>query len=506
VSGVKMPEPARRGGLEGLRPLSKSRITAGLQCLKRVYLETYDGAKREIEPGRRAILEAGRLVGRVARDYFPGGVTIEYEGVSHDEAVRRTAAAVADPSTRAIYEGAFTHGGIRSRVDILARTAGGRWDLIEVKSSTGFKGEYLADVAAQLHAVEGSGVAVGRIFLLHVNNQYLWDGGAYDIPSLFVAHDLTEGVRSAVPKLLGRVREMWEVLERTEPPPIPIGPHCRKPYPCPFHRHCHGSIPEHHVINLPRLTPKMYGALIAAQVEDIRNIPDGFEGLSEFQWRVRNAVLRGEPYRHPGLQSELGALQFPIHFLDFETCNPALPVIPGTRPFEQTPFQWSVHMLREDGTHEHHGYLHRYRTDPREALASGLVDALADVGSIVVYSGFEARVIRSLADALPDLEDSLLPLQDRIVDLLHLLHNYYYHPNFHGSFSIKDVLPVLVPTMSYDDLFIREGSQAALAFIALTDPQTEQGERSVLDQALNDYCARDTMALLRMYQVLREMS
>ena len=495
------------GASEGiaLRPLSKSRIVAGLQCLKRVYLETYDGAQREIGPGRRAVLDAGQLVGKVARDYFPGGVTIERDNVPHDEAVRRTTAALADPEIRAIYEGAFTHGGIRCRVDILARTNGSGWDLVEVKSSTGFKGEYLADVAAQLHAVEGSGVQVCRVLLLHVNNQYLWNGGAYDIAALFAAHDLSEGVRAALPKLLGKVGEIQAVLQGPEAPSIPIGPHCRKPYPCPFHGHCHGSVPEHHVSNLPRLTPKMYGTLIAAQVEDIRQIPDGFEGLSEFQWRVRDAVLRGEPYRHPGLKEALDQIRFPIHFLDFETCNPALPVIPGTRPFQQTPFQWSIHVLHEDGTQEHHGYLHRDRTDPREALASGLVELLADEGSIVVYSGFESRVIRSLADALPALEERLLPLQDRMVDLLHLLHNYYYHPNFHGSFSIKDVLPVLVPALSYDDLFIREGSQAALAFIELTDPQTDTEERAVLDDALIAYCARDTMALLRMYQVLRGM-
>lgn len=502
MSRIQAPEPERT---DAPLALSKSRITAGLQCLKRIYLETYDGEKRRIEPGRRAILEAGKLVGTVAREYFPGGVAIDHDG-SFDDAVRRTASALADPGTRAIYEGAFLHAGIRVRIDILARTNGGdRWDLVEVKSSTGFKGEYLADVATQLHAAEGSGVAVDRVVLLHVNTGYRWDGGAYDIPSLFAVHDLSEGVRAAVPKLLGRVREMRDVLRGSEAPPIPIGPHCRKPYPCPFHRHCHESIPHHHVSNLPRLTPKMYGMLIASQVEDIREIPDGFEGLSEFHWRVRDAVLRGEPYRHPGLKSELDAVRFPIHFLDFETCNPALPVIPGTRPFEQTPFQWSVHVLHEDGTQRHHGYLHRDRTDPREPLASRLVEVLSEEGSIVVYSGFESRVIRSLADALPDLEDRLLPLQGRMVDLLHLLHNYYYHPDFHGSFSIKDVLPVLVPTMSYDDLFIREGSQAALAFIALTDPKTEPGERTVLDEALNAYCARDTMALLCMYQVLRGM-
>ena len=492
-------------GTGTLLPLSKSRIVAGLQCLKRVYFETYDGARREIGPGRKAVLDAGQEVGKVARDYFPGGVAIERENVAYDEAVRRTAAALAEPSTRAIYEGAFLHGGVRVRVDILARTNGSGWDLVEVKSSTGFKGEYLADVATQLHAVEGSGVQVDRVLLLHVNNQYLWNGGAYDITALFAAHDLSAGVRAALPKLLGKVGEIREALLGSEAPSVPIGPHCRKPYPCPFHGHCHGSIPEHHVSNLPRLTPKMYGTLIAARVEDIREIPDGFEGLSEFQWRVRDAVLRGEPYRHPGLQAALDEVRFPIHFLDFETCNPALPIIPGTRPFQQTPFQWSVHVLREDGTHEHHGYLHRDRTDPRESLAAGLVDVLQGEGSIVVYSGVESRVIRSLADALPDLEERLLPLQERMVDLLHLLHNYYYHPNFHGSFSIKDVLPVLVPELSYDDLLIREGSQAALAFIALTDPETESSRRAELDEGLIAYCARDTMALLRMYQVLREM-
>ncbi|HET9252929.1 MAG TPA: DUF2779 domain-containing protein, partial [Candidatus Eisenbacteria bacterium] len=448
---------------------------------------------------------AGRLVGKVAREYYPGGVEIGRDDLSYEEAVRRTTAALADLSTRAIYEGAFSHGGIRARVDILARANGSGWDLVEVKSSTGFKGEYLADVAAQLHAVEGSGVQVERVLLLHVNNQYVWNGGAYDVAALFAAHDLSEGVRAALPKLLGKVGEIRQALGSPEPPAIAIGPHCRKPYPCPFHGHCHEAVPEHHVSNLPRLTPKMYGTLIAARIEDIREIPDGFEGLSEFQWRVRDAVLRGEPYRHPGLKAELDAIRFPIHFLDFETCNPALPIIPGTHPFQQTPFQWSVHVLREDGTHEHHGYLHRDRTDPREALASGLVDVLADRGSIVVYSGFESRVIRSLADALPELEDRLNPLQDRMVDLLHLLHNYYYHPNFHGSFSIKDVLPVLVPAMSYDDLSIREGSQAALAFIALTDPEIHPEERAMLEEALNAYCARDTMALLCMYQVLRGM-
>jgi len=495
---------ARRSSI---KLLSKSRVTAGLQCPKRLYLECYESEKRDpIDPGRQALFDAGRQVGEVARGRFPGGVRMEEDPLLHDKASRDTAAAMANPATRAVYEAAFTFGDIRVRVDILARD-GSAWDLIEVKSSTGFKEEYLADIAVQAHVVRGSGVALNRACLLHVNNQYTWRGGPYDLDSLFAIQDLTEAAWAAVPSLLEKIEEMREPLWATEPPPVPVGPHCEKPYRCPFFDHCHADGPEHPITDLPRLTPKLYRTFAEASIEEIGEIPEDFDGLSELQRRVRDCVVRGEPFTHPALVPALQAIRHPIHFLDFETCNPALPIIPGTRPFQQMPFQYSDHVLEEDGTLHHRGYLHPDRSDPRPRLAEELIEAIDGEGSIVVYSGFEARVIRSLAEAIPKLHDRLLPLvEHRMVDLHHLIHEHYYHPKFRGSFSIKGVLPVLVEGLDYRDLTIKEGSQAAGAFMDMTNPATPAAKRDALREGLLAYCHRDTEAMVRLFQTLKEVT
>ena len=401
-----------------VRALSKSRVMAGLQCLKRLYLEAYHREEKDaMDLGRLAILEAGRQVGEVARGRYPGGITANEDPMQHDQAVRQTSIALSDPGPPAIYEAAFTHAQIRARIDILARTRRKAWNLIEVKSSSGFKEEYLPDIAVQLHVAEGSGVSIDRALLLHVNNQYVWPGGKYDLGALFTEQDLTEDARSAVPGLLARIEAMRATLKTTEAPDIAVGPHCRKPYICSFYDYCHRGAPEHHVADLPRLSPKIYRALLGADIVDIRDIPEEFDGLSDLQWRVRNCVVTGEPYSHPDLKTALDAVRYPIHFLDFETCNPAIPIIPGTRPFQQTPFQWSDYILEAGGALHERTYLHTERTDPRRRLTEELLAALDGDGSIVVYSEFEARVIRGLAEAIPSLAGRLLPLvEERMVD------------------------------------------------------------------------------------------
>jgi len=497
--------PTRRASV---RALSKSRVMAGLQCLKRLYLEAYHHEEKdEMDLGRLAILEAGRQVGEVARGRYPGGITVIDDPMQHDQAVRQTSAALPDLGTPAIYEAAFTHTQIRARVDILARTDGKAWNLIEVKSSSGFKEEYLPDIAVQLHVAEGSGVPIDRALLLHVNNQYVWPGGEYDLGALFTEQDLTEDARGSIPGLLARIEAMRATLQATDAPDIAVGPHCRKPYICSFYDYCHQGAPEHHVADLPRLSPKIYRALLGADIVDIRDIPEEFDGLSDLQWRVRNCVVTGEPYSHPDLKAALDAVRYPIHFLDFETCNPAIPIIPGTRPFQQTPFQWSDYVLEPGGGLHERTYLHTDRTDPRGRLTEELLDALDGEGSIVVYSEFEARVIRALAEAIPSLAGRLLPLVERrMVDLHLLIHAHYYHPDFHGSFSIKDVLPVLVEGLDYSDLEIREGSQAAGAFALMTDPKTPAWHKEKLREGLLAYCRRDTEAMLRLFQTLKENS
>jgi hypothetical protein len=500
------PIPARR---HAIRPLSKSRVVAGLQCLKRLYLESYapKALRDPLDEGKRALFDAGRRVGEVARGRYPGGLCMEDDPMLHDKAARDTADALADPRVPAIFEAAFTFDDIRVRVDVLARAEDRAWDLIEVKSSTGYKEGYLSDIAVQAHVVERSGVPLRRACLLHMNNRYVWNGGPYDLDALFAVQDVSESAHAATPAILERIAGMREALHSTEPPPVPVGPQCEKPYRCPFFGHCHQGGPKHRVTELPRMTPKIYRLLADQGVETIEGIPEDFEHLTDLQRRVRDCVVQGRPFLGPDLRSALGAVRYPAHFLDFETCNPALPIIPGTRPFQQVPFQWSDHVLEADGTLRHRSYLHADRSDPRPALAWALLEALDGHGSIVVYSNFESRVITALAQDVPSLAEPLRGLLGgRIVDLHQLIHNHYYHPDFHGSFSIKDVAPVLLNGVGYGDLMIQEGSQAASAFAVMTDPATRAEEREALRRGLLTYCERDTESMVRLYQKLKEVS
>src|SRR6267154_325798 len=486
--------------------LSKSRFMAGLQCHKRLYLECFPSVARDqISPATRALFEAGARVGAVARGLFAGGVRIGEGAKTHDDAVLETHTALEEPGTNAIYEAAFNHDNVRVRVDILAHAGNGSWDLVEVKSSSGYKEDYLSDLGIQLYVLEGAGVPIRRACLVHVNNQYVYEGGPYVLDQLFTVRDLTAQAREAIPRLRADLEEMRFPLWGWQAPEIAIGPQCKRPYPCPFYAHCHSGGPDHPIESLPRLNPKLVRALREAEIDDIRDIPEDFDGLNDLHRRIRASVITGRVHADPELKEKLEALRPPIHFLDFETCNPALPRFVGTRPFQQVPFQWSDHVLREDGSLEHREYLHVEDTDPRKPLAESLVRALGREGPIVVYSGFEERIIRQLAEDVSEWRDDLLAIvESRIVDLLELIRSHYYHPDFKGSFSIKYVLPALIEDLNYNDLEIGEGAQAAMGFIEMIDKETAEPRRAQLRDALHAYCHRDTEAMVRLFQKLRE--
>lgn len=504
-SQLPLWDEASPRGRERIPLLSKSRFGAGLQCHKRLYLECYHRDLMEpLGPGRKALLDAGIRVGLVARNRWPG-LWIEEDHFHHDQAVERTARALRDPSVAALHEAAFTFEGIRVRVDILARGDRGGWDLIEVKSSASVKEEYLPDVGIQLHVVEGCGVAVRRAGLLHINNRYVYPGGPYDLERLFVWRDQTDAARELGPRIVESLAAMREPLRASAPPDIQPGVQCDRPYRCPFHTHCHADGPEHPIGDLPRAGARLLDALRALRIKDIRDIPDEFDGLSELQQRVRECVRTGTVFADPELRQRLGSLAYPIHFLDFETCNPALPLYPGTRPFQQVPFQWSDHAISKSGPVTHAEFLQDAKADPRLPLAEALSDSLADAGTIVVYSGFEERIIRSLAEEFPQLAPQLLPLvEERMVDLLELIRRHFYHPEFRGSFSIKDVLPALVPGVGYKDLSIRDGGQAGAAYVEMVDPATPPARREEIRKALRAYCRRDTEAMVMLFQTLQE--
>ena len=258
------------------------------------------------------------------------------------------------------------------------------------------------------------------------------------------------------------------------------------------------------MIQLPRAREELLLALEGTGIEDIRDIPADFPGLNATQQRVRECVVSNHVYLNPYLSKTLGQLEYPVHFLDFETFNPALPLYEGTRPYQIFPFQWSNHTITGDGKLSHEEFLYNGFDDPREPFAKSLLKTLGSSGSIVVYSSFEATRIRELAEALPHLSTELSALlKGRIVDLLEVVRKNYYHPEFHGSFSLKSVLPALVPDLDYSDLEISDGEQASAAYAEMIQPETPAVRRSQLRESLLAYCRRDTEAEVRLFEKLR---
>ena len=484
--------------------LSKSRFLAGLQCLKRLYLDCHHRDLADpIEPGQQAIFDTGTAVGELARQRFPGGILIEEQYFEHAQALKSTQALLSDASVPALFEPAFTFRGVRTRVDVLVRSGGQAFDLVEVKSTTGAKREHIHDVAIQMYAVEGSGIPIRRAYLMHIDRSYVYRGGDYDPNRLFSLEDVTDEVRAyasnAMPNDLAR---MWESLRLTETLNIETGRHCTTPYRCPFFGHCHRDEPEHPVRELPGLRQEGYERLDTAGIRDIGDIPPDFPGLSGMQRRARDSVAAGRPFVGPDLASILREISLPAGFLDFETLIPAVPMYAGTRPYQAIPFQWSLHIRDADGELSHNSFLDDGPGDPRERFITSLMDAVPSQGSIVVYSGYEERVMKELAREFPRYETPLLALCDRAIDLLRLIRGSYYHPDFHGSFSIKSVLPALVPDLAYDDLEIPEGLAATAAYARLIAGDVPQPEKAKIRKSLLAYCKRDTEAMVRIYETL----
>lgn len=426
--------------------LSKSRFMAGLQCHKRLYLELYTADPAEpADATTQARFQVGTAVGELARQRFSNGQLIAHDHQHHADAAAHTRELLNDPSVPAMYEAAFTHDDVAIRADIVVRQRSNTFDLIEVKSTAGWKEPHLFDLAVQLYVLEGAGIRVDRTWLMHLNRNYVYQGGAYDLEQLFTLADLTEQVRALQPDVAAALGAMRPPLWADVPPPITTGPQCTAPYVCPFYDHCHGDEPEHPIQELPGRRAHLLQQLAALGVADIRKIPLELDGLTALQERVRGVVTAGSRYHDPAIAAALAQAQFPVHFVDFETFMPALPVFAGTRPYQTIPFQWSDHVLSLEGRVSHGEFLHDGAGDPRWRFAESLLDAVGLLGSVVVYSGYEAYCLRELEVAIPELAPRLAQLRLRLFDLHPVIKAHIYDPAFHGSFSIKAVLPALVP-------------------------------------------------------------
>jgi hypothetical protein len=478
--------------------LSKSRFLAGRQCAKRLYLEVHHrDLATPTPPATQRIFNTGHEVGHRAQQQFPNGILIDAEYYEKQKALDTTKEAVAS-GKNAFFEPAFLYDNVFIRIDVL-RPNGDTWDLIEVKSVLTVSDTHIIDAAVQRYVTEGAGLTINKCYIMHLCR----DCEFPDLSNLFILDDVTPQVANLLPTIPDQVATFNQIIADSETPDIPIGKHCDSPYTCLFKAHCWQHVAEPSIFCIPRISAKKIDQLVSQGITSIHEIADDFK-LSENQRRHVDVFKNNKPQiLWPAICDQLATLQYPIHFLDFETQMEAIPRLPGLRPFNQYPFQFSLHILHEDGTLDHFEYLHRDASDPREPLAKALIDTVDPTGTIIAYNAsFEIRVIGNLAWRIPSLRHSLYRLRDRFFDLLPIFRDYYFHAGFLGSNSIKDVLPVLVPELSYTNLDVHGGDEVQLAWLELITTD-DQSKRLELATSLLAYCRLDTLAMVRLYQTLQ---
>jgi hypothetical protein len=485
--------------------LSKSRFQAGLQCPKYLWLECRAPQLADpISESTQAVFDQGHAVGELARRLFPGGVLVEEDYTRADQALETTQCLLGGDAS-CLYEGAFRYDGVFVRPDALFKEDGHKWTLVEVKSSTEVKPEYITDLGIQTYVLRGAGIPVSSARLLHLDNAYAYPGGPYDLGQLFALEDLTGQVEPFLDSIPGLLRQFRQMLAGPMPD-MSISKRCDNPYTCRFHGYCHSYLPEFPVTEIPRVSDELLSSLLCHGYCSIREVPLSYPGLTPVQRTVCDVIQSGQPRFDPQLTDELSQLREPIHFLDFETWRAALPVHPGTRPYQALPVQWSCHTL-DSGLH-HAEFLHADRTDPRRPFVTSLLAALgvdkgcADESPIVVYTGYENRILAELARDLPEFATPIAAVQARLFDLEKLVRAYVQHPEFHGRTSLKRVLPALVDDLSYDGLAVQDGESATLRWAEAVFGGAPASVSEAIFAELRAYCATDTMAMVRLYEEL----
>jgi hypothetical protein len=368
------------------------------------------------------------------------------------------------------------------------------------------KEHHLDDVGIQYRVVSRSGVDVASVCLAHVNRNYVFDGQSINPKRFFRIRNLTRRMQRLQPKLTFQLRSQFTILSLPKAAGVAPGRHCTDPVTCEFYDHCNPSRTADHIGYLPRLHASAAEDLEEMGIESIRDIPDDFE-LTEIQRHAATCVQTGEPWFSRELSSELAKLEYPLYFADFETINPAIPRFAGMRPYDHIMFQWSVHLQRGRGAAvEHFQFLATDASDPRREFIRSLCAAPGESGSIVVYSSFESQRLSELASWFPDFADRINAIQARLVDLLPIVRAHTYHPAYAGSYSIKSVLPALVPGMSYEGMTISNGRDAGIAWESLVRGGLNDGERERIETSLRAYCGQDTLAMVKLLTKLRSIT
>ena len=503
------------------RYLSKSKYTAFRQCQKNLWMKAYKPEEEVIDPSLQSRFESGNEVGDLAMGLFgpfEEVTSLDAEGkLDLGEMLRKTEDCLAR-GVENICEASFSWDGNYCAVDILHRQGGG-YAIYEVKSSSNSLVEpisddelrhYAWDIAYQKYVLIQCGVNVTGVYLIQLNKDYV-RGKDLDIQMLFLKTEMTRLVDEEYPNVPANIARARKVLECHQEPSKPISMACRKPYPCAFWQYCSKHIPKPSVFDLYRMSfekaLKYYNNSIVT-FEDVKSC----KLTARQQVQVVSHLTGKGTVDKKSIRDFLDQnIRYPLYFLDFETMQDVIPQYEGTKPYQQIPFQYSLHWIEKPGGElKHTAFLAESGKDPRWALAEQLCHDIPLNACITAYNkGFECGRINELAEAFPALRYHLRNIRDNIVDFLDPFRaGYYYLPEMEGSFSIKKVLPALFPNdpqLDYSNLTgsVHNGGEAMTIFPKIKDMASADQQKA--RQSLLDYCHLDTLAMVKIWQKLEEI-
>ncbi len=484
--------------------LSKSTFVRGLQCEKSLYLhKNHPELRDQISKNQEAIFAQGTSVGALAQQLFPGGMDCSLDDFSEIDACIQSTRRFIAQGEPIIYEAAFRYNNVLVFADLLVQDEDG-WKMYEVKSSTGVKDVYIQDAALQNYVLNGCGVHLVDVSIVHINNQYDRNG-PIEVDQLFSIQSIRGEVAELISEIPTKLSGLRDMLQQNEVPDVSIGPHCGSPYPCDFMGHCWNHIPEKSVFEVAGLRGSRKFELLENGVVRLVDIPDDYPLSKRQRMQVAGVKSKESSIDKESIKEFLNKLNYPLYYLDFETINPAIPLYDRSRPYQQIPFQYSLHVQETPGgACRHTEYLAESDgTDPRIQFIRQLIKECGNSGSVVVYNKtFEKSMLKGLASIFPAYADVLNSIVDRMVDLMiPFQKGWYYLPEMNGSYSIKFVLPALVPELSYKDLEVSDGGTASNLFKAMAEG-IFIGDFEATRKALLDYCKMDTWAMVRILDKL----
>ena len=481
--------------------ITKSDFIRFLHCPRFAWLWKHRPDLRgEFDAGGR-FAKQGMEVEHLARKLFPKGKEVKgFDGSGFDETKR-----LIQEGTRVIYQAVAMTSQYEAKADILVRVDDGdSWSLYEVKSSATLKEEYLADVYFQWLAFEAAGIKLASIHLVTINGEYLYrESECIQPKKLFSLHDMTGELPGMEIKWKASVETARHVLTSThEPKVLVLNKALKHELPHEMLEEYWKGVPEFSVYRISHIAREQLLDLIGRGILDINSVPDDYFSSERQKRQVELTKTKRIFVDRPKLKAELKKLRYPLYFLDYETIMPAIPMFDGHRPYQIIPFQYSLHVIDHAGAEpRHYDYLHTRKSDPVPHLAKSLRNHIGDKGSILASNApFEKTVTQRMADQNPKNRHFLESVNDRLYDLALIFKDIYVDYRFKGSVSIKNVLPVMIPQLSYEALDIRNGEMAIQSITELIGRPFFG--RSKIIKELRQYCELDTLAMVRIFEVL----